>query len=112
MNKTLKQTLLWTPRIAGVLFILFISMFALDVFDGKSGFWKTALALFMHLIPSILLTIAVIVAWMREWFGAAFFIGWAIFYIVAFPEFEWFVYMLIAGLPALIGFFFLAGWIW
>ncbi len=33
MNKTLKQTLFWTPRIAGILFVLFISLFAADVFD-------------------------------------------------------------------------------
>lgn len=112
MNKSLKQTLFWTPRIAGILFILFISMFALDVFDMQAGFWRTALALFMHLIPSVLLTIAVIVAWRWEWFGALLFIGWAIFYLVTFRDFEWFVYLLIAGLPALIGLFFLAGWIW
>src|SRR5512140_2426454 len=112
MSKTLKPILFWTPRIAGILFILFISMFALDVFDPQLGFWKTLGALFMHLIPSILLALAVLVGWKREWFGAVLFIGWAIFYVAVFREFEWSVYLLIAGLPALIGLFFLAGWIW
>lgn len=112
MNKPLRQTLFWLPRVAGILFILFISMFALDVFDLQLGFWKTIGALFMHLIPSILLTIAVIIAWRWEWFGTVLFIGWAIFYVATFRDFEWFVYLLIAGLPTLIGLFFLAGWIW
>jgi len=84
------------------------------VFDMQLGFWGTLLALFMHLIPSILLTIAVITAWRWEWIGAALFIGWAIWYVAAFSArgFEWIVYVLLAGLPALIGCLFLAGWIW
>jgi len=41
-----------------LLFAAFISLLALDVFDGHQGFWQTALALTMHLIPTgILLTI-------------------------------------------------------
>jgi hypothetical protein len=35
MNKALKRFLFWTPRLAGILFILFISLFALDVFDTQ-----------------------------------------------------------------------------
>ncbi len=114
MNKTLTQILFWTPRIAGILFILFISMFAFDIFEMQLGFWGTIVGLFMHLLPSILLTIAVVIAWKREWFGALLFIGWAIWYVVVFSArgFDWFVYVLSAGLPALIGLIFLAGWIW
>ncbi len=112
MNKTLKKTLLWTPRIAGILFILFISLFALDIFDLKLGFWGTLFGLFMHLIPSILLTIAIVVAWKREWVGALLFIGWAVWYVATMRGFPWAVYLLISGLPALIGLLFLADWIW
>ncbi|HMB24622.1 MAG: hypothetical protein ACM33V_06535 [Chloroflexota bacterium] len=112
MNKLVKQILFWTPRVAGILFVLFISLFALDIFDMQLGFWGTVVGLFMHLIPSILLTIATVIAWKREWFGAVLFIGWAIFYVASAHGFEWFVYLLIAGLPALIGLLFLAGWIW
>ncbi len=112
MNKTLKQTLFWTPRIAGILFILFLSLFALDIFDMQLGFWGTILGLFMHLIPSILLTIAILIAWKWEWVGAALFIGWAIWYVVFTRGEYWVAYVVIAGLPALIGLFFLAGWIW
>lgn len=112
MNKTLKQILFWTPRVAGILFILFISLFALDIFDMKLGFWETIVGLFMHLIPSILLTIAIILAWRWEWVGAALFIGWAVWYVAYMRGFYWSAYAIISGLPALIGLFFLAGWVW
>jgi hypothetical protein len=112
MNKTLKQILFWTPRIAGILFVLFISLFALDIFDAQLSFWETILGLFMHLIPSILLTIAIIIAWKREWFGALLFIGWAVWYVAFMRGFDWIAYVLIAGLPTVIGLLFLAGWVW
>lgn len=112
MNKPLKNFLFWTPRIAGILFILFISLFALDIFDAQLGFWETILGLFMHLIPSILLTIAVVIAWKREWFGALLFIGWAVWYVSFMRGFDWIAYALIAGLPVAIGLLFLIGWIW
>ncbi len=114
MNKTLKQILFWTPRIAGILFILFISMFALDIFDMQLGLWGTLLGLFMHLIPPLLLLIAILIAWKWEWVGALLFLGWAIWYVVAFSTrgFDRSIYAIIGGIPALIGLIFLAGWIW
>ena len=112
MNKSLKQILLWTPRIAGILFVLFISLFALDVFDMNLGFWDTVAGLFMHLIPSILLAIAIILAWRWEWVGTAAFAGWSIFYITYFQGSHWSVYVLIAGLPFVIGILFLLDWIY
>ena len=114
MNKSLKQILFWTPRVAGILFILFISLFALDIFEMQLGFWGTILGLFMHLIPSVLLTVALILAWKWEWVGAALFIGWAIWYVVSFRDrdFPWTTYAIIAGIPTVIGLLFLADWIW
>jgi hypothetical protein len=70
------------------------------------------LALFMHLIPAMVLTAAIIAAWRWEWVGTVLFIGWGILYVTRAHGPEWFVYVLVAGLPALIGCLFLAGWIW
>jgi hypothetical protein len=111
MNKPLKQTLFWTPRILGILFVLFLSLFALDIFDMNLGFWGTIVGLFMHLIPSIALAIAVALAWRWEWIGAALFIGWAIWYVATARGFPWSVYVLIAGIPFVVGVLFFAGWI-
>ena len=112
MNKTLKRTIYWTPRVAGILFVLFLSLFALDIFDMNLGFWGTLVGLFMHLIPSILLAIAIALAWRWEWIGALIFAGWSIFYLVTAHGFHWSVYVIIAGIPFVIGILFLLDWIY
>ena len=112
VSKTVGSVLFWTPRVAGILFILFLSLFALDVFDMGLGFWGTLLALLMHLIPSIALAVALALAWKWEWVGALAFLGWAAWYVTSARGFDWSVYALIAGIPALIGLLFLAGWFW
>lgn len=47
-----KGLLFWTPRILCLLFAVFLSLFALDVFTEGYGFWKSILALLIHLIPT------------------------------------------------------------
>lgn len=112
MKKPVKQALYWTPRVAGILFILFLSLFALDVFEMDLGFWGTIVGLFMHLIPSILLAIAIALAWRWEWIGALIFAGWSVFYIASARGFPWSVYAIIAGIPLVIGILFLVDWIY
>lgn len=112
MNTNLQKTLFWAPRIAGILFVLFISLFALDVFDMGLGFGDTLIALFMHLIPSFILAAAIFLAWKWEWVGAVLFIGWAVWYIAFMTGFPWIAYLLISGIPMLVGLLFLAGWVW
>ena len=112
MHKTLRGFLYWTPRILGILFILFVSLFALDIFDMELGFWETVVGLFMHLLPSIAMTVALALAWRREWIGTLGFFAFAVWYIaIAWDNhFHWSVYAILAGIPALIGALFLAGW--
>ena len=117
MIRPSKQLLFWTPRILGILFALFLSMFALDVFGEGYGFWGTLLALFMHLIPVYVLLIGLALAWRWEWAGALVFIGFGAWYLVI----SWGPFPLIANLigalpiagPALlIGILFLIGWLY
>jgi len=112
MNKTLKQTMFWSPRIAAILFVLFLSLFALDIFEMDLTVGETIVGLFIHLIPTILMTIALILAWRWEWIGTVVFAGWAIFYVLTAKGFPWTVYAIIAGLPFVIGIFFLFDWIY
>jgi hypothetical protein len=44
-KQPVKRILLWTPRVLSLLFALFVSLFALDVFGQGYGFWQTTLAL-------------------------------------------------------------------
>ena len=70
MNPFVKRLLFWTPRILSILFLAFLSLFALDVFDEGLGVWKTLLALVIHLVPVFALILVLIVAWRWEWVGA------------------------------------------
>jgi hypothetical protein len=73
MNRSLKQLLYWTPRVLGILYAAFISMFALDVFSEACGFWPTTIALLMHLIPTAIILIVLAISWRWEWVGALLF---------------------------------------
>ena len=113
MNRPVKRSLYWTPRIACILFAVFISMFALDVFEEGREFWHTALALLMHLIPTFVLVAVLVVSWRREWIGGILFIVMGVLYVVwarGRPFGAWYVYLLIAGPPVLIGALFLLNW--
>ena len=63
----------WLPRVLAALFIAFISMFALDVFQEGGSPAHIATALLVHLLPSIVLLIALVLAWRWEWIGALVF---------------------------------------
>ncbi|MFN7997785.1 MAG: hypothetical protein U0Q18_29470 [Bryobacteraceae bacterium] len=81
MNGQRNRLLYWTPRVLCVLFIGFVSMFALDVFDEAHGFWQTVTALAMHLIPAFVMIGALIVAWRWEWIGTAMFSICGVFFL-------------------------------
>lgn len=84
--KTLSYSLLlflnWIPRILGILFAILISFFAFDVFGQGAGFLKTLLALLMHLVPTFLLVIILILSWKKPWIGGILFILLGIAYLI------------------------------
>ena len=82
MTQLSKRALFWTPRALSILFIAFLSLFALDVFGEHLGFWQTALALTMHLIPSFVLIAALVLAWRWEWIGAALYGAAGLLYVM------------------------------
>jgi hypothetical protein len=105
------RLLLWTPRILCILFAAFISLFALDVFDANRGFWNTAIALLMHLIPTGILLVILALSWRWPWVGGLLFSALGIFYIMAFwGRFHWSVYAIISGPLFLLGALFLISW--
>jgi hypothetical protein len=113
MNESLRRVVFWTPRILCLLFAVFISLFALDVFGEGYGFWETIFAFAMHLIPTAIVLVALAVAWRWEWVGAILFTALGVWYIVmTWKEFDWITYLLIAGPLFLIGALFLANWLY
>lgn len=89
----MKNFLYWLPRVLSVLFIIFISVFALDVFGEPKWF----LALIMHLVPSFVLIILTAIAWKNERLGGSLFIAAGLLTLV-FSVFE----SLIISVPTMI----------
>lgn len=107
----MERFLYWSPRVTGLLFAGFISIFALDVFSEGYDVWETTVALFMHLIPTGIILIALGFAWRWEHIGAIAFIligvGFTIFFSTSA---EWMTFLIISGPLFLIGILFLAHW--
>jgi hypothetical protein len=104
----------WAPRVAGILIILFLGLFSLDVFEQDASPLELLGGFLMHNIPSILMLILLVVAWQRPVVGFAAFLiaaaAFALFFvrdIYALPNLVLFVLpiLLIASL-------FYADWRW
>jgi hypothetical protein len=113
MSTNTRRALFWAPRILSILFALFLSLFALDVFGEGHSFWETVLALLIHLIPVYIVVIVLVVAWRWEWVGAVLFPALGIFYIVwMWGRFPVVTYVSMSGPLFLIGVLFLLNWIY
>ena len=118
MSKKINNYIYWTPRILSIMFILFLALFSLDVFDGNYGFWGTVLGLFMHNIPSLVLLGILLISWKYEIVGGVAFIlagiAHIVFSIIRETHDPWYmalaISLIIAGPAFLIGILFLIGW--
>lgn len=112
MVRTGKRMLYWAPRVWGIVYTLFISLFALDVFEAHLPFAKLLIALGIHLIPTATLAVLLVFAWHRDWLGFVGFIGLGLLYLwITHLRFPVAVYFIISGSAFLIGLLFLADWI-
>ena len=119
MKKKNYRFLFRFPRIFAIIFILFISMFGLDVFDMGLNFWQTMWALFMHLIPTRFMIIALILSRKKyPLVGAIVFtifgLRYAILNLIGFftateassmPSYHYFVWIAAIALPTLLVWF-------
>jgi len=113
MNQSLKRLLFWGPRGLTILFILFLGLFALDVFGEGYTFWETLVALFMHLIPNMIVALILILAWKWEWIGAVLFAGLGLFYILwSWGRFHISAYFAISGPLFVVAVLFWLGWVY
>jgi hypothetical protein len=51
----MERFIYWAPRVLSILFIAFLSLFSLDVFEEATSFWQVVVGLLMHNIPSFVL---------------------------------------------------------
>ena len=52
-----RGVIFWLPRILSIIFILFLTMFSLDIFGNGYSFWEIVVGLLVHNIPSLILLI-------------------------------------------------------
>jgi len=108
----MKIILFWAPRIIMILFILMISMMALDAFEGDQSIFKKIIGFIIHLIPTMVLIVMLFFSWRREWIGGIFFILLGILYLIwAWGKFHISVYFLISGTLFFAGILFWINWI-
>ena len=81
MSTRLHQILLWTPRLLGIAWAIFAAIPALHAIHD-SGPRSPAVALFLHLLPSLLVAAAVAVAWRYPLVGAIAFLVLAVVHVV------------------------------
>ena len=72
--QTRNRILYWSPRILAILAILFISLFALDAFEPSLTLWQQLGGFLIHLIPSFVLLLVLLIAWKREMLGGIIFL--------------------------------------
>jgi hypothetical protein len=120
MENRTGRVIYWTPRVLSILFLLFLALFSLDVFDTDLGFWGTVAGLFMHNIPALVLLAVLIVSWKHEIVGGVVFIlagmvyiVWLLKTILGDTPHQWDILswsFTISGPAFLIGTLFLVGW--
>jgi len=114
MSRVTTHFLFWFPRILSIAFAIFLGTFALDVFSESHGFWMTALALAIHLIPSTMILAVLMVAWRWEWVGAGLYSLLAVYYAIDMlhRSIRYWPAVASISLPLLvIAFLFLASWL-
>jgi hypothetical protein len=115
ISPRLAKLIFWTPRIAGIVIALFVSLFALDVFGMEGSIWEKIGGFIIHAMPSIIMGVFIALAWKRDWLGFAGFTLAAILFLrtlLGNPEGWLGMLLLFSGPMAAIAALFWANWKW
>ena len=97
----MKKLLYYAPRVLGIVFILFITSFSFDVFDGTHSFRESIPAFLIRSRFSFILLAVLLVSWKNEILGGALFILVGILFLVIH------VSPIVSVLPFVVGLLFL-----
>jgi hypothetical protein len=102
------SVLQWTPRIAGIGVSLFLALFALDAFNGRT-FFEALPGFVIHLAPAAVVLALVAIAWRLPWVGAVVFPLLAVVYgVMVRWRLDWFA--AIGGPLVVLGVLFFVAW--
>jgi hypothetical protein len=100
--------LFWAPRLLAVAYAVFLSLFALDVFQAPVRSWQEILALLLHLAPAIVVLGILALSWRRSWVGAFVYPLLAVVHLaVGWGRLHWIAFAVIGGPLVLVGILFL-----
>ena len=106
-----KGILYLLPRILGIFFALFISIFVLGAFGEGIPFLDGVVGFLIHLVPTYIVIAVLLIAWKWDLAGGILFILAGLFYIFFANGMHWSAYLLIGGPPILIGILFIAAYL-
>ncbi len=117
MERKVSSFIYWAPRVASILFIIFLSLFSLDVISPELSLSQIFLGLLIHNIPVFVLIIVLIISWKYEIVGGIAYIAAGLLYIgMTFiqAEIPWYIalsWSMTIALPAIIiGVLFMINW--
>ncbi len=97
-----KNILLKIAKILSIIYILFISMFAFDMFAENWIWYKILIGFLIHLIPSFVLIALLVWAWKKSLYGGIAFIVLSIIFTLFFKTYQMWQSLVFLTLPLLI----------
>lgn len=98
----------WFPRMLMIAFIILFSMFSLDAFSGDAPFLNKLAGFLIHMMPSFLILLFLVVTWNRPLLAGFIFILLSIAFTLFFKSYQDPVrFLIISMIPAVNGFLFL-----
>lgn len=107
MAITNRNIIHWLPRILGLLYAVFLSLFAFDVWGTGSQWWQELAAFLVHLLPVYFIVAVLVVAWRNTRLGGILFIVLATAFGAIFARGEVSTLLLVAMIPTAIGLMFI-----
>jgi hypothetical protein len=100
----------WAPRILGIIMVLFLAVFSLDVVGMAKNPGDLVVGMLMHNIPSFVLILLLVVSWKREIIGGIIFPLLGLAYSLSSLTAHWSVHLAISAPLILTGVLFLLCW--
>jgi len=110
MDTKINPIIYWAPRILGIMLVLFLALFSLDVFDMAASPTDLVVGLLMHNIPTFLLILLLVVSWRRAWPAGIVLPILGLAYSLSNLGEHWSVHVAITLPLVLVGLLFLLSW--
>jgi len=94
--------LVWVPRVLTIFYVLFLSIFALDVFDMEASVIEKIGGFFIHLIPSFLIIVILLISWKKPLIGGVLFTFVGLISVIYFNTYKFLSNFLLISLPPIV----------